>query len=823
MKKLVLLTLFLLVVRGYGFLIAGTYSGGAGTLGDPYKIATLSDLVELSNTTADWAGSIYFIQTADITIDANEQNIDWDGDGDATWDANDQLGFSPIGNSSTSFQGNYNGQGYIIDNLFINRGGSQYVGLFGNTCCGTLENIGITNCSITGDKYVGALIGWGSSTVKKCFSTGTISAFSRNIGGLIGIYSGNINIDNSYSNATVNATFWVAGFIGSSSHNSVINCYSTGIVNVGIGPHTGFISEVTGAQIENSFWDTETSGKSLSAGGTGKTTAEMKTKSTFTDATWDFDKIWNINSAINNGYPYLRVFNRIYVDASRPDDAGDGRSWATAKKTLQAALTAATTGYEIWVAAGTYKPTTEVGGSGDRFRTFQMKNGVEIFGGFAGNEAADFDINNRDFETNETILSGDIGTEDDNSDNCYHVIYNNSALSINNTAILDGFTIKGGNANHPSDHNMRGGGGIYNELASPTLQNLKVSDCFGSTGGGIYNFIQSSPYMINLKIYSNSATWGAGIMNNGGSDATIINCLIFSNIADNLGGGIHNDNSTPIISNATITNNSADYGGGFSNLNNGIIIIRNSIIYGNSASPLGNEFYLSNATCNMDYSNYSDVQNSYYSDNSTLNITNSITTDPQFVDADNNDFRLKFISPCLDIGNDAFNSETYDIRGVGFSRKLLRTDHTQVGTIDMGAYEFKEGTDGTAPTVTTSTITNIGNNNASGGGSVVLGTDVTSVIQHGLCWSTSVLPTISDSKTEEGEEAQTSFTFTSDLSGLTANQVYYVRAYITNSIGTFYGNQVAFATIPTLGEWGLIALGSLLALGGGYFVWRRIA
>ncbi len=74
---------------------APPYSGGSGTSGDPYQIANTDDLIELSNTSDDWGD--YFIQTANIDFGADETAVDWDGDGSASWDAEDQLGFHRLG------------------------------------------------------------------------------------------------------------------------------------------------------------------------------------------------------------------------------------------------------------------------------------------------------------------------------------------------------------------------------------------------------------------------------------------------------------------------------------------------------------------------------------------------------------------------------------------------------------------------------------------------------------------------------------------------------------------------------------------------------
>lgn len=92
-------------------LFADTYSGGSGTSGAPYQIADIDDLIELSNTQADWADGIYFSQTADIVFNADETLVDWDGDG-TVGDADDAYGFSPIGyyndySDYLFFEGNY--------------------------------------------------------------------------------------------------------------------------------------------------------------------------------------------------------------------------------------------------------------------------------------------------------------------------------------------------------------------------------------------------------------------------------------------------------------------------------------------------------------------------------------------------------------------------------------------------------------------------------------------------------------------------------------------------------------------------------------------
>jgi hypothetical protein len=357
----------LMLFMSFGKSFAGTYSGGAGTSGDPYKIATTADLIELSKTSADWAS--HFILTQDIAFNANEQLVDWDGDGDALWDAQDQLGFSPIG-SITNFTGTFDGQGFEIDNLFINRTIQDQVGLFGRIAGASsqIKNLGVINAvisgrwdvgglvgsnlgssvsnsystgSVTGSKYVGGLVGQNNGTVSNSYSTVSVTG-NDDVGGLVGRNFGTVS--NSYSTGNVSGSYYAGGLVGYNSA-TVSNCYSTGNVT-GNGSVGGLVGEnfstisnsystgsVNGSlnfgglvgfnydTVSNSFWDTETSGQATSDGGTGKTTAEMKTQSTFTSAGWDFSYIWGMCSSINSGYPYLRWQNgEIAVEP--PQDGG---------------------------------------------------------------------------------------------------------------------------------------------------------------------------------------------------------------------------------------------------------------------------------------------------------------------------------------------------------------------------------------------------------------------------------------------------------------------------------------------------------------------
>ncbi len=156
------------------------FSGGDGSSGNPYKISCLDDLKYLSENNAYW--DCYFIQTADI--DASDTK---------NWNSGD--GFSPIGNGTSAFKGTYNGDGHTINGLFINRSSMDYIGLFGSVLSTPPQNakikkLGIVDCNIKGNKYVGGLVGsfYGDS-ISYFYSSGNVSSNSNNgnnTGGLVG-------------------------------------------------------------------------------------------------------------------------------------------------------------------------------------------------------------------------------------------------------------------------------------------------------------------------------------------------------------------------------------------------------------------------------------------------------------------------------------------------------------------------------------------------------------------------------------------------------------------------------------------------------------
>ncbi len=315
--------------------------------------------------------------------------------------------------------------------------------------------------------------------------------------------------------------------------------------------------------------------------------------------------------------------------------AEDCSSWEN-PCTLQTALFNAVSGDQIWVQAGVHKPGTTVND------TFALVNGVAIYGGFTGTETT---LDQRDWEANVTVLSGDVDNNDVTDpngvvtdtaniagDNAYHVVRSTGVLS--NTR-LDGVVVTAGQANGTYPHDSGGGmyndnghpllvnvefianrgGGMANNYSSPTLayvsfiknkaDNLYIggggmsniysnpsliyvsfnNNSTRSAGGGMYNY-QSHPQLTNVIFRENSAQLGGGI-HNYSSHPTLINVTFESNIVSNSGGGILNNVSNPTLINTTFIGNLAiNYGGGVSNSNSSPIFT-NVTFWGNSAEEGG--------------------------------------------------------------------------------------------------------------------------------------------------------------------------------------------------------------------------------------------
>ncbi|MGJ1286463.1 MBG domain-containing protein [Sphingobacterium spiritivorum] len=438
----------------------------------------------------------------------------------------------------------------------------------------------------------------------------------------------------------------------------------------------------------------------------------------------------------------------IYV---KQNGAGsfNGSSWTNAAPELADALLAAksnTAIKQIWVAKGTYKPKyrpDNLNGTNpnDRDNTFLMVKDVKLYGGFAGTEA---DIGHRDFSIagNKTILSGDLGTASDISDNAYHVLISAGDAG---TAQLDGFTLTGGNANGTGINAITvnqktiyqaNGGGMYNVDSSPTILNCIFNqNTTPQRGGAMFNSI-ASPIIGNCSFTNNSATNAntayAGAMYNSLSNPVITNCIFDGNTGARYGGAMFNVGSAPIIVNSIFKNNRATSsfgnGGAVYNQNNSSSKFTNTLFYNNTAVGSGGAFYndasapsVTNCTFygNTVSSNLLNGQsvftngNNFALNNSILWVNDSFIADgvlsgsvtgannfiqqiggpvsnpvaaytaaQLFTDASNGNLTLKANSPAINAGNNALVNTLTDLAG---------NSRTRDNKVDIGAYEVQSG------------------------------------------------------------------------------------------------------------------------------------
>ncbi len=391
--------------------------------------------------------------------------------------------------------------------------------------------------------------------------------------------------------------------------------------------------------------------------------------------------------------------------------ANNGASWANAFTDLQSALAAAVSSDEIWVAAGTYKPTSGT----DKTISFELKDGGEIYGGFAGTETA---RDQRDWTANLATLSGDIGVAGNTDDNSQHVVYAGWVYH----SMLDGFIISGGRAYGTGT--QRVGGGMYTEYSELRLANITFSQNSSpaDNGGGMYN-LGSDITLVNVIFVNNSASFGGGMYNEE-SYPTLVNVLFRGNSSEFVGGGMVNKESTLLAVNVIFSQNSAsscggmqqysdssaylynvtfsqntaiDHGGGMCN-NSSDAAIHNAVFWGNTAP--------SNSQMETWVGSTVTISHSLIQDGCPANAAcDHITTDdPQFVDADAGDLRLKATSPAIDAGDNASLPEdildldgddnTFELLPYDFASQPRTIDHPRADTgsgtapiVDLGAYE----------------------------------------------------------------------------------------------------------------------------------------
>lgn len=332
----------------------------------------------------------------------------------------------------------------------------------------------------------------------------------------------------------------------------------------------------------------------------------------------------------------------VYV---KKGNTGNGASWTNAAPELADALVAAKTNPEIkqiWVAAGTYLPLysaedNNFGNAAGRSNAFLMVKDVKLYGGFSGTEN---DIKQRNWNSNKSVLSGELQGDNNLDNNAYHVLL---ALGDTGGAGIDGFTISDGctldNATNTITVNgitfqNRFAGGLYIEQASPA-----VTNCIFSRNKGYFASTvmatSASPIFINTLFHHNVNRDYANVYTVSGSGNSTFTNVTFG--ANTVGGVV------------------------ISNGGSGVITLNNSIIWGNTLSSNG--------------------QPAPYSSGS-INMNNVLTTDPLFNNAPGGDFTLKAGSPAINAGNAALfaglDADTKDLAG---NARVAGT------TIDLGPYE----------------------------------------------------------------------------------------------------------------------------------------
>lgn len=387
-------------------------------------------------------------------------------------------------------------------------------------------------------------------------------------------------------------------------------------------------------------------------------------------------------------------FNRIYVNVNNPTP-GTGTSWATAYNDLSAALAAGNQADTFWVAQGTYLPTTTT----DRTVAFSPKPSQVIYGGFTGTEVL---LSQRNWKTNVTMLSGDIGVAGIASDNSYNVV-----RIVN--ATIDGVTIRDGQGDYgfPSltanQYNTGAGVSLYATISEPTV----------------------AATIANCTFTNNYAIYGAGLGILGVASGTtqpylaskVSKCIFMTNTANTAGGAMaviyqgncwgndYTDNSIFIGNTVTTGQGSviANILDGASNAHrpwmdnvvfwqNGENLAYNSLANGATGGPYIEFAIIWKTGAKYAAANFSDAtitwhDSDIYVDDASL-PSNNINSDPQFTDPYNYDFHVAPCSPVIDATIlPAVGSSTTDYDG----------NPRVINTVDMGIYESTK-TISTAPT-----------------------------------------------------------------------------------------------------------------------------
>ncbi|MCC7293538.1 MAG: right-handed parallel beta-helix repeat-containing protein [Phycisphaerales bacterium] len=401
----------------------------------------------------------------------------------------------------------------------------------------------------------------------------------------------------------------------------------------------------------------------------------------------------------------------IYVNVNA-NGTDNGTDWTNAHCDLQVAIARSNPGDELWVAAGMYTPTT----TGDRDISFHPHGGTAIYGGFVGDE---LDRDQRNSFENLTVLSGNIGDLQSVLDNSIRVI---QVVGAPQTVTLDGIVIRdsyndrheeagrgGGIYNVGSDLRLvdcviednyaTGGGGLWNENASPTIERCTFRS---NENCAITNWTSGSPQMLDCEFYDNHTRGRGGAFNawTSSHESSFVSCLFLRNTADDIGGAYYGFGDPSFKDCLFVDNKAKDYAGvaylhagtaRFTNCtlfrNRSGFLVGGIITHSDESTPVITDCLLWGNTAKRGsslerYQLYLDAGSINYSCvegwSGEFGGVGNFGDDPLFVDADKENLRLRDDSPCVDAGDDSVVTQPTDLDG---NPRILGA------RVDIGCYE----------------------------------------------------------------------------------------------------------------------------------------